>query len=375
MRVGAVLGQIAALAWLAAFGARQADCAEHWKVQYFYDKDQSGLEIRDLVCPSAQRCVAAGVIVEKGHEKGTAVITGDGGETWSLVGIREKPVSLFFLDDARGWMATDGGIWRTGDAGRTWTKLQKLESIERVFFLDEMLGFAVGAPRAAYQTADGGKTWKRFAAGDEPVTPHDQAVYEWIMFDGPEHGFILGDSIPAQKNRTPDWVDPQRARFRSGDAITQILLETRDGGKTWHKSQEESSGDLIRIKTGRDGVALGLIAYPNFSKYPAEVYRIDLKGYQKQLIYREADRVVTDILPMKDGEVFLAAIEAPGRLKEVPIPGKLKMLHSTDLNAWKDMGTDYRAVAQRALMSGVDRNHLWVATDTGMILKLVDTDR
>jgi hypothetical protein len=37
------------------------------------------------------------------------------------------------------------------------------------------------------------------------------------------------------------------------------------------------------------------------------------------------------------------------------------------------MEVDYRAVAQHAVLSGPDAHHLWVATDTGMILGLIDT--
>jgi hypothetical protein len=39
------------------------------------------------------------------------------------------------------------------------------------------------------------------------------------------------------------------------------------------------------------------------------------------------------------------------------------------------MEVDYRAEAQRAIFSGPDREHLWVATDTGMILKLDISNR
>jgi len=290
------------------------------------------------------------------------------------VDLKERPTCIFFLNESRGWMATNSGIWRTEESGRTWTKLQKLESIEYLYFLDELHGYAVGDPKAAYETIDGGKTWKKVAAADEPSTDRDNSVYDWVVFDGPQHGFILGYAGPPQKRRTPDWVDPERARFRSGDAATQITLRTEDAGKTWRQSQEDTFGDLARLKIGSNGTVLGLVLYPNFSKYPAEVYRFDLKSFQKNIVYRSPDRVVTDVAPMPDGEAFLAAIEAPGKLKEVPIPGKLKISRSSDLEAWSDMDVDYRATAQRALLSGADRRHLWVATDTGMILKLVVSD-
>jgi hypothetical protein len=35
------------------------------------------------------------------------------------------------------------------------------------------------------------------------------------------------------------------------------------------------------------------------------------------------------------------------------------------------MPVDYRAVAHGAMITGPDEDHVWVATDTGSILKLV----
>src|SRR5262249_21294604 len=137
----------------------------------------------------------------------------------------------------------------------------------------------------------------------------------------------------------------------------------------WTHSQSESSGDLARLKIAGGGVALGLIAYPNFSQYPAEVDRVDLNTMERKVVYRQSDRLVTDIASVS-GEAFVAAIEAPGKLKDLPIPGKLRISRSSDLSTWTDMDVDYRAEAQRVIFAGTDRDHLWVATDTGMILKL-----
>jgi hypothetical protein len=71
---------------------------------------------------------------------------------------------------------------------------------------------------------------------------------------------------------------------------------------------------------------------------------------------------------------LLATIELPGKSKQIPIPGKLKMLRSRTLETWLELPADYRAVATRAMIAAADANHVWVATDTGMILKLSDGD-
>jgi hypothetical protein len=48
------------------------------------------------------------------------------------------------------------------------------------------------------------------------------------------------------------------------------------------------------------------------------------------------------------------------------------MYESADLKVWREMDIDYRAVAQRAMLAAIDAKHIWVATDTGMILSLSD---
>ena len=63
--------------------------ADRWKIQYLYDQPGSNFEIRDIACPSAQRCVAAGVITDKNdRQRGAVVVTSDGGRRWTPVTIR-----------------------------------------------------------------------------------------------------------------------------------------------------------------------------------------------------------------------------------------------------------------------------------------------
>ena len=349
--------------------------ASRWKLQYFYDQDRSALEIRDLQCPSSQHCVAAGVMFEKDHSKGVALVTSDGGRHWSLVELKERPAALFFLNDSRGWMATNDGIWRTDESGRSWTKLHKLESILALYFLDAMHGYAAGYPKAIYETDDGGKTWRKVDAAEQASSIKEQTVYDWIAFDGPQNGFILGYAGRPRNERAPDWLDPARAQFRRQAPRTTISIVTRDGGKNWKASTGQSLAELTRLKVGPKGSALGLWEYQPSEEFPTEVYHVNLDTYMKTNVYRQSDRIVTDVAYFPDGEAFIAAVEPPGKLKDAPIPGKLKILRSSSLNLWLEMAVDYRAVAQRAILAGPDARNLWVATDTGMILKLVDEQR
>src|ERR1700692_2026256 len=91
-----------------------ASAAPRWNIQFLYDHAGSNFAIEDLECPTVQHCVAAGLIDDKkGHEEGAVVVTSDGGLHWSQYEVKERPVSLFFLDDSLGWMVTDHGLWST----------------------------------------------------------------------------------------------------------------------------------------------------------------------------------------------------------------------------------------------------------------------
>ena len=58
-----------------------------------------------------------------------------------------------------------------------------------------------------------------------------------------------------------------------------------------------------------------------------------------------------------------------GQVRSI-VPGNVKVFKSSDMKTWNEMAVDYRAVGQRATLSGADEQNLWLATDNGMILKL-----
>jgi hypothetical protein len=343
----------------------------HWKIQFSYQKLDSFLEIRDLTCPSVQRCIAAGVISEKnGHQQGVVVLTSDGGKQWSVEDVKEHPLSLFFLDDSRGWMVTDHGIWSTAESGRTWTKLEAAKGAVRVHFLDPSHGFAIGFPKMVYETADGGKKWNKLAAAEQPPTDAKGTVYDCIAFSG-QHGVIVGNVVEAD-DHAPIWLHQELARYRTEHQTKVAILETFDAGKKWEASTLPIVGSLSQLKFAKDGSAIILVEYTNYFTLPSSVYKTRLRQGGAQTIFEERDRAVTDLAQLPDGTAILASIEPPGSSNQVPIPGKLKMFESANLKVWREMDIDYRAVAQRAILAAVDSRHAWVATDTGMILSLVD---
>ena len=239
VKLGAVAGVLFALA------AAPAHAQERWKIQYFYDKPDAVFNIRDLACPSARRCVAAGAIVgQNGRTKGALVTTSDGGQHWSLEDFSEEPVSLFLPNGDKGWMVTDRGIWTTEEGGRGWKKLDGLKGIVQVDFLDQTHGFAIGYPKAVYETTDGGLKWTKVAEAQSPASKADDTIYDCIAFHGQE-GAIVGHVMTEKYQRYPVWLVPNAERARRQQQSEVFLLQTTDGGKTW-KSSAESMAARVR---------------------------------------------------------------------------------------------------------------------------------
>ncbi len=341
-----------------------ASAAPHWKIQFLYDHADSNFAIEDLECPTKQHCVAAGLIDDKkGHEQGTVVVTSDGGLHWSQYEVREQPVSLFFLNDSTGWMVTDRGLWSTVEGGRAWTKVESRKGILQTWFLDASHGYTVGLKGLAQETADGGKTWTKLeASGQAPDLL--SLDYDIVAFQG-THGIIIGAA-----DELSSFSSLRKSEPRTSGKLT--LLETLDGGNKWTYGSIRIEGELAALRMSRSFV-VSLILYSD-PKYPVgtAVFKTPLGSPDGRVIFAERDRAATDIALLSNGGAVLVTIEPPGNSPQVPIPGKLKILKSGDLKVWEEMDVDYRAVAQRAMIAAPDAQHMWVATDTGAILSLVD---
>ena len=346
--------------------------AEKWKMQYFYDKEGSQVAFTDIQCPSARRCVAAGILQEGKGDKGVVVVTADGGATWKLDEVKEHPISLFFLNENIGWMVTDRGIWTTDETGRVWKKIKDQKDLVRVWFLNENHGFAIGAPKLVLETNDGGHKWTPVPAADAAPSSSEGTTYYWITFRDAEQGIIVGSWGPPQREGVlPDWMVPDRARYRNQYPNLLILLQTLDGGKTWTDVSRSLEGSLLRFRYGPSDYGLALFEYSNAADVPTELVKMDLKTQKNVVLYRNPERAVRDCILLPSGEVILAATERQGKSMLLPIPGKLKMMRGgASSKTWLDMDVDYRAVATRAMLAAPDDLHMWVATDTGMILNL-----
>ncbi|MFB3828114.1 MAG: hypothetical protein ACE15B_15195 [Bryobacteraceae bacterium] len=364
----------AQLCILAALLPGALSAAGRWQMQYFHDEAESSFHILDLAFPTAQRGIAVGYLADKGRNRGSAALTIDGGAHWTAVRLPSPAVSCFFLNESVGWIVTEKGIYQTIEGGRSWKKIPAPKEILRVHFLTPERGFGVGLRKSVFETADGGKRWTRVAAADAVKARPEYTAFTWITFVTPQVGMIIGYNRPPRRasQEFPDWMEPEKAVSRSEWPTMSVSLETRDGGKTWNAATTSIFGRIARVRLTPEGRGLGLVEFAESFAYPSEVFSLAWRSGKSLRAFRERDRAVTDVAVAPSGPGYLAAIGIPGKLLRAPIPGKLHILTSGDLSTWTEMEVDYRANARRAMFASAGARDIWVATDTGMILKLVE---
>lgn len=352
---------------LAAAAAIGAESAARWRLQYFYDKDDSAFTITDIRFSSAERGIGVGSVSSKRDKpKGMSVITRDGGLHWTEVPLKEIPVSVFLLSDNLGFLVTEKGLWQTDEAGRTWRKINNTSGMIRVHFADDKHGWAVGFQKMFRETKDGGKTWTDVPAGKEPQSSPENTFYDFIEFSGANTAIVHGVSIPPRRERIPTWMDPDSLSKRREWPNLNIGLQTSDGGFTWKTQTAPLFGRMSRVKLSPEGYVLNLFNFQNTFQWPAEVMLMS-RGKSTR-IFRQKDRNVTDLAWFGDG-VILAAVEPQTRLHQLPIPGKIHVLKSTSLTEWTEMKVDYKAFGSKAVLATFG-DQAWLATDSGQILKL-----
>ena len=357
-----------------------AGAGPRFVMKYFYDQDKSEIHLIDLKFPSDSHGMAAGIITEGKKIEPAVVITTDGGAHWALQTLKDilpskdVPLSLFFSSETEGWMVTEKGLWTTADFGRTWRKIGDVpKGISKVWFLTTTHGWGIGSTKQVIETTDGGKSWTPVAAAKEPPGAPATTVYSDIVFLR-NHGIITGWNKPPDYWSRPEWQSPE-SRSADGPGTT-IFLETTDGGKTWTSSSGSMFGQLTAVSISLIGTSLALFEFNSrvdtkrVNLPPSEVHRMSLENAVPDRVYRDEKTQINDIALTNQGIPYLAGHELVGVVRDNPIPGKLKVLTSTDFANWTEIPVDYRAEAHRSYLAIADDRTVWVATDTGMILKL-----
>ncbi len=361
--------------------------AERWKVQYFFDEFKKRFYIEDLAFPSAAHGVAVGTILDddgSGKDKYTALVTDDGGEHWTSQTLKDHPRSLFFLNQSTGWLVGDDNLWITEDSGHTWRKVAEQKKpdhklgptppgglITRVWFLDAQRGFAAGLQKSVFETHDGGRTWQPVAEAAKPDAQPAYASYNEILFENRKYGVAVGGTTPPRPgDHLPAWMEPERAMKRPEASTLTFMIETQDGGANWKVSTAQLTMGNLSVLRLAGTTGLTVFSFDESAEFPSEVYKLDLSTGNSMRVFHAKDRRVLDC-SIYPGRAYLAAVEPPGKLNTLPIPGKVKILTSYDFENWTEMDVDYKAVARTLVLAGPDADHQWAATDTGMILHLV----
>ena len=338
-----------------------------WKVKFFHDKNDSAMAFDDLVAPAPGTVCAFGSLGEGSNRpRGVMVTSRDAGKTWQTVKLPDLPVSADFVDASNGWLVVRDAVHRTTDGGLTWTRAAKLKGVLRVKFLTPQRGFAIGFPKAVWQTDDAGISWTKVPAADEPASNAENTTYSTITFANPQRGLIIGQSRPPRRDesRVPAWMDPEMQK-RLIPNLT-ILLETADSGKTWKTSVASAFGQVTRVVFSRSGMGLGLMEYTAGSfSHASELVNLSTS----KSAFLDKAKAVRDVTIDGDGKAWVVAVEVPGKLNQLPIPSKIVVLQSIDFEHWYPSRVDYKAVANHAKIafSGLRG---WIATDSGMILTL-----
>lgn len=336
----------------------------------FHDEDRSSLALRQIEFPSAQRGMAVGTLLDGTRERSVIAVTSDAGKSWTDIRLPDAPVSTFCLDEAACWLVTTGGVWFSPEAGRAWQRLSKEKLLTRVWFRDRQRGWGVGAGRKLVETRDGGRSWTPMPIAEQLKTSEDRTVFRALTFIGPSRGIIAGRVEPRRLLEPfPLWMQSEPEEEREVPALS-VVLETSDGGETWKASTTSMFGRISAIRSA-PGVpfAIAVVEFDRYFAYPSELFRIDLKTGSSVRVLRDKSFAVTDVAVLHDGTVLAVGFEPAGSVARTPVPGKLRVMRSNDLSRWSAVDVDYRAVARRVSASVAPDDVVWLATDTGMILR------
>jgi len=346
--------------------------APRWTLQYFYDVSNSTLVINDLKFTSPTRGMAVGFLRERDKVKPAAVATDDGGKNWRFLKVPDGGLSLFFLDDHVGWLVTPRAVWATRSGGQNWTKLGHTPPhVTQVYFLDEKRGWAIGTQKSAYETSDGGASWARLAALKDLNTSAEFTQFWSIDFVNRRVGVITGGRItPSSERRNFREPKPDEAPLVRERPSVSIILETRDGGRTWRVDKTSMFGRITRLRLLEEGRGMMLIEFLHAFEWPSEVFELDWQHGAMRRIFRAKDCAITDVAPVSGQCGYLAGVEATGLFGRSAVPSKVRIYQSANWTEWSEMDVDYRAIATRVVLAVADGRHVWAATDTGMILRL-----
>lgn len=267
---------------------KSTDGAESWTA-YTDGLDPEAIVKSLVIHPRDRRTIYAGT--NKGFYSST-----DGGQSWresseglphgNIFELEVNPedgdiIYLTLETDfrAENWM---GGVYKSVDGGRTWTEKNrglKKQQIGNdhpcrvsnywplamdpedpdILYVGDMSWTSMGI----YKSVNGGESWSLILDRDDPHTV--------------EHGWITFNS-PQPKNLEIDPFDRNHLFFGNGGHV----METRDGGETWHPIYTRRMGDGRWAGTGIETACVWDIAVD-----PADPDRVYCAYWDLNVVWTE----------------------------------------------------------------------------------------
>ena len=209
-----------------------------------------------------------GLVAGAGGGTGLIYATADAGRTWKQV-LRVPGVRFTGLESngtELAWASgRDGVVYGTSDGGATWTKQRAapkahLHAVSFAGWYEGGIlgdrGLAVGDRGTIIRTVDGGKTWKRVRSHTTHRLRDVACVTRRVAYAVGGHGTVLKTTswghrwkrlaVPARGAGCVA-VDFASARHGLVALANGKVLDTRDGGRTWHVVRH-GLGDLGELR-------------------------------------------------------------------------------------------------------------------------------
>ena len=161
---------------------------------------------------------------------GTAIVTDDGGHTWTPVTIDELDSrGVYFSDTQNGWVVgREGKLYLSTDGGYVWerkifTGYPQMDDLFEVMFVNDTEGFILGY-HGVFVTEDGGSDWVNNWL---PIVEY-RGAWSMTVLDE-ENAYLLGSK----------WTDSD----------PELIYATEDGGLTWSAVPGSNSSILRGIVT------------------------------------------------------------------------------------------------------------------------------
>ena len=191
--------------------------------------------------------------MEKQESVSYLLKTTDGGAKWSRIEVTRgadvdlKLTGLRFADREHGWVYGElGALFFTGDGGRTWAR-QRVPTRHLLLsasFLDAQTGWLSGGGLTVLKTSDGGATWRAGtvflpAQGGGAQQPQESVRVETEQLESDTR------QVGGRRLNAVWFASHERGWAVGGEGV---IIETRDGGRTWRPQASGVGDDLYDVK-------------------------------------------------------------------------------------------------------------------------------